>query len=218
MKKCIVIVSAVALALVIQGTAAAHVTVKPGDALTGAFQNFTVGVPTEKDVPTVSVKLDIPAGLQNVSPNVKPGWTIDIEKEGEGESAKVKSITWSGGSIPAGFRDEFVFSAKTPAEKASLQWKAYQTYEDGQVVAWDRSKENQPKKADGSPDFSASGPFSTTVVAAQSSEAPNDASNGSDDKAGTDATARLIALAGLAAGLASFAVATRKQKQPAAKK
>jgi uncharacterized protein YcnI len=116
----------------------AHVTVKPNTANAAAYQVFTVSVPVEKDIPTTQVRIVIPDGLKSVTPNVKPGWQINLAREGEGEAAKVTEITWSGGNIPAGQRDEFLFSTQVPAEEGKLAWKAYQTYEDGSVVSWDQ--------------------------------------------------------------------------------
>lgn len=108
----------------------AHVTVKPSEVTVASYQTFTVGVPVEKDIPTVSVKVLLPAGLESVTPYVKNGWKI---------SATGTEIVWTGGSIPAGQRDDFQFSAKTPAKEGHLIWKAYQTYSDGSVVAWDNA-------------------------------------------------------------------------------
>jgi len=136
----------VALSLVI-GTffsvtpAFAHVSVKPGEVGVGERMNFVVSVPTEEEDPTVQVRLVIPEGLQSVTPFVKQGWNIELKKTGEGEEAKVTEIIWSEGSIPAERRDEFLFSAQAPAEETSLIWKAYQTYGDGDVVAWENSPE-----------------------------------------------------------------------------
>jgi uncharacterized protein YcnI len=135
----------------------AHVVVKPSEVGAAAFQTFSVGVPVEKDNPTVSLRLVIPEGLKYVSPNVKPGWKIDIKKSGAGEDAAVTEITWTGGEIPPGQRDDFVFSAQAPAHQTSLIWKAYQTYNDGEVIAWDQ------KPSDKKDDKSVT-PYSTTKV------------------------------------------------------
>ena len=143
------------LLLAIPAAAMAHVVVKPAEVGVSKFQTFTTGVPNEKDAPTIQVRLVIPEGLNHVSPNVKPGWQIEIKKSGEGEDAKVTEIIWSGGSIPSGFRDEFVFSAQAPKEETSLNWKAYQTYQDGEVVAWDQ----EPKEG-----TEESKPYSVTKV------------------------------------------------------
>jgi uncharacterized protein YcnI len=149
----------------------AHVVVKPSEIGVGARANFVVSVPTEEDVPTIQVRLLIPEGLQSVRPNVKPGWTIEIVKTGEGEEAHVSEIIWSGGSIPAEQRDEFVFSAQAPAEETSLNWKAYQTYAGGMIVAWDKDPKeveeytkNNPSMEGDDDHHDAPKPFSVTKV------------------------------------------------------
>lgn len=143
MKKNILSVGLAGLALMLSITlVSAHAKVKPSQAGVGSFQTFTMGVPNEKDIPTVSVRLIIPEGLEMVTPNVKPGWRIStktIKPDPSSEEVKVTEIDWVGGSIPAGFRDDFVFSAKVPAKETTLQWKAYQTYSDGTIVSWDQA-------------------------------------------------------------------------------
>jgi uncharacterized protein YcnI len=194
------------------GVASAHVTVKPGEVVSGAFQTFTVGVPVEKGMATTNVKLEIPAGLDHVTPTVKPGWTIQIEKEGTGEDAIVKSITWSGSQIDSGYRDDFTFSAKTPDTPTELQWKAFQTYADGSVVAWNLTEDAQPTKADGSPDFSQSGPFSITKVLNESTQ--DAATKHAHDNAHTAQNAAnralYVGIAGILLALAAVYFATRK--------
>lgn len=193
----------------LSSTASAHVVVKPGDVTTGSFQTFTMGVPNEKGGAVVAVKLLIPDNVSSVTPTVKQGWTITTEKSGEGESAVVKSITWSGGTIGESLRDEFTFSAKTPDQAVDLQWKAYETYDSGLTVAWDKTASEQPKKADGSPDFSKSGPFSITKVAEKATNDDNasDASVTNKD----DTVARALGGAALLIGLSSIAITARKK-------
>ena len=156
--------------------AQAHVTVKPGEAGIGTYQPFSVSVPVEKDLPTTGVRLTIPAGVTAVMPNAKAGWKIDLtylaadaggngQKDAERPRKQVTEIAWTGGVIPAGQRDDFVFSAKVPSVESTLQWKAYQQYQDGTIVAWERDpKEPAAKNAAGKSDFSKSGPFSQTRV------------------------------------------------------
>jgi uncharacterized protein YcnI len=145
-----------AAGFLITTSVSAHVTVKPNQVGVGVFQSFSVGVPVEKDVPTVGVRLVIPEGLEYVTPNVKPGWKITVTKDGTGEDAKVTEINWTGGSIPAGQRDDFVFSAKAPIAATNVSWKAYQTYRDGTVVSWDQDPTL--------PMTETAGPYSTTAV------------------------------------------------------
>ncbi len=177
MKKFLSFVSLFLFSLIAASPSLAHVTVKPNQVGVGAYQTFNVSVPNERDNPTTGIRLVIPANLTSVSPNVKPGWNIEIKKAGEsmkgeilntGEKApdpeSVTEIIWTGGSVPAGMRDDFFFSAKAPADEGELNWQAYQTYSDGEVVTWDLSKDAQPKNAEGKEDFSVSGPYSTTKV------------------------------------------------------
>lgn len=197
------------------GLASAHVVVKPAEVVTAGFQTFTMGVPNEKSVANVGLKLMIPAGLKHVSPTVKPGWNITVEKAGEGEEATVTSISWSGGSIASGYRDDFTFSAQVPAETGDLQWKAYQTYADSVIVSWDKSTEDQPKKADGSPDFTSSGPFSVTKVVSET-QATTDLKATQQAAADANTAAKragYLAIAGLAIGVAAFVSSTKNSKK-----
>jgi uncharacterized protein YcnI len=140
----------------------AHVVVKPSEAGVGQYVTFSIGVPPEKGIPTTALRVVIPDGIESVRPNVKPGWKIEIKRNGEAENAKVTEIVWSGGSIPADQRDEFVFSAKVPAQATSVIWKAYQTYGDGSIVSWDQAPAKDEEKKDD--DSENTGPYSQTKI------------------------------------------------------
>lgn len=184
----------------------AHVTVKPGEVETATYQVFTVSVPNEKAIPTVSVKLLVPDALATITPTKKAGWEVALEREGDGDDVRVTSVTWSGGEITDGLRDEFSFSARTPDSPTELQWKAYQTYSDGTVVAWDQEAEGGGHESD-------SGPFSVTSVVEdiagdKSTDGVNNAA--SDDQASAD-RALYVAIAGVGVGLVALFLATRKK-------
>ena len=186
----------------------AHVVVKPGEVATATYQVFTVSVPNEKDISTVSVKVVIPEGMQSVTPTNKPGWTVATEKNSTNDGASVASITWSGGEIADGLRDEFTFSAKTPDEATEMQWKAYQTYADGTVVSWDQTEDDN---AHG--EGTTSGPLSVTNVVADV-----EASSGESDAVVADAQASAdralyVAVIGVVLGLVAVFLATQKSKK-----
>jgi uncharacterized protein YcnI len=183
--------------LVMMGTAWAHVVVKPAQVGVGSFQTFTTGVPNEQDQPTTGLRVVIPASLNYVSPNVKPGWTVNTKTTGEGESAKVTEITWTGGSVPAGQRDDFLFSAQVPAKAGDIQWKAYQTYADGTVVAWDQAP---AKDAD---DESVK-PYSTTQVVNDLAAASRTSSTPTDNRP------LYLSLAAVVVALLALVRSTRK--------
>jgi uncharacterized protein YcnI len=160
MKK-IIVGSMVIGSFALASVASAHAVVKPAEVPVGAFQTFTLGVPSETEFATTAVRLEIPEGVQHVTPNVKLGWRIELIKSGE----DVREIRWSGGRIPRDQRDEFLFSAQVPAEETKLAWKVSQTYSNGSVVEWDLDPSQEiPDGEEGAPDTSEQGPYSVTKV------------------------------------------------------
>lgn len=152
-KKLISGVAAAAI-LLVPALASAHVVVTPATANVGDYVTFNISVPNEKSSDVTALRLDVPAGLGEVTPTVKAGWTITTTKNG----GNITSISWAGGTIPVGLRDDFTFRAQAPAKATELDWKAYQTYADGTVVHWDQ-------KPAGSDDSTGdAGPYSVTKV------------------------------------------------------
>jgi uncharacterized protein YcnI len=131
----------------------AHVVVTPDQTGVGDRVTFNVSVPNERETAVTRLKVDIPAGVTDVMPNVMAGWTIETDKAGD----NVTAITWTG-TIPAGQRADFGFKAQVPAKAGEINWKAYQTYADGMTVNWDQ----KPDAKEGADETS--GPFSVTRV------------------------------------------------------
>lgn len=121
------------LFLLTPGLASAHASISPSQSSPSKYETFSLSVPVERSVPTTGIRIVIPDNVDRVTPVVKPGWKIRIVKVED----KVTEIIWSGGSIPVGQKDFFQFTARTPGEDATLIWKAYQTYQGGEIVAWD---------------------------------------------------------------------------------
>jgi uncharacterized protein YcnI len=144
---------AVFAVIALPAAAFAHVVVTPKQADTAQRLVFTVSVPNEKSVAVTHLKLTIPKGVADVLPTSKGGWDITTAKNSDGE---VAAIEWAG-TIPAGERQDFSFSAQAPEKAGELQWKAYQTYADGTIVHWDQN----PSASNESED---SGPYSVTAV------------------------------------------------------
>lgn len=211
-----VVFAGVGLALIVYPTLA-HVSVKPAEVGMGAYQTFAVNVPNEKEMATIQVRLVIPDGLESVMPNVKPGWVIttshaEEDKESdEDHHGSVTEIVWSGGNIPVGQRDEFAFSAKTPAQETNLMWKAYQTYADGTIVSWELGKDDtQPKDKDGKSDFSKVGPASYTKIVNDLDESVR-AENKSDDGKNDNLPAIMISLFALGLSGISLLMSSRRK-------
>jgi uncharacterized protein YcnI len=136
----------------------AHVVITPKEVSNESYQTFSMSVPVERNVATVGMRLIIPEGLESIRPTVKPGWKVEMKKEKRGDTEVITELVWTGGIIPAGFRDEFSFSAKT-GQPGTLIWKAYQTYVDKKIVAWDAA----PAQG-GHNHENVEGPYSQTVI------------------------------------------------------
>ncbi len=190
------------MALFIGSAASAHVVVTPRQVLTGERVTFSVSVPNEHDTPVVQVRLVIPDDLSSVRPHAKQGWNIEVTKTGEGENLSATEITWksAGANVPVDLKDDFLFSAKTPDTGGELKWKAYETYADGTVVAWEQDPASTQTD---------SKPYSITKVMSQA-EQPAATSEVND----IDATAKwalYTGIAGIVLGLIAISLATRKK-------
>jgi len=149
-KRCAVVgAAAAALVVLAAGPAAAHVEVVPESAPKGGSAILSFSVPNERDdASTTQLQVQFPQDhpIPSVSVQTKPGWTIAVEKKQlskpvqteDGEVSEVVStITWSGGEIKPGEFDLFTISAgPLPTKGSHLEFKALQTYSDGQVVRW----------------------------------------------------------------------------------
>ena len=121
------------VALVLVGTASvvhAHVTVVPRESQAGADQRYTVRVPTEGQVATTSVELEVPADMTIVEVVRGDGYAFETRREG----ARIVAITWKRDIAPRQSA-EFVFIARNP-KAAQVAWKAHQRFADGTSADW----------------------------------------------------------------------------------
>lgn len=155
MKRIVPVFIVVAVLFAFAGQVSAHVTLSPKEAVVG-YTTFTVNVPTEKEIPTVEVRVVVPEGVEVHGVAPVSGWShtekkADMEAntgtdhKGEGsEHGKVTEILWTGGKIAEGEFVQFPISVSYAGDPKSLVWKAYQKYSDGSVVAWDDTNEKSP--------------------------------------------------------------------------
>jgi uncharacterized protein YcnI len=118
------------------GIASAHVTVLPQEATQGAYEKFTVRVPSEKESATIKVEVRFPVEAVTVSRfEPKPGWTYELARSADN---KITGVTWTatGDGLGATEFGEFNMSGKVADNATAISWKAYQTYKDGSVVEW----------------------------------------------------------------------------------
>lgn len=198
MKKIITsILSAMSIVVLMPLAAFAHMVVTPAQANVGSSVEFNISVPNERTATVSSLKLSIPAGVTDVQPDVKGGWTIDTTKNGD----TVSAITWTG-TIPAGQRADFGFKAQVPASAGDIAWKATQTYADGVVVNWDQT----PTAHETDTDNATSGPYSITTV----SDDLNQSNTTKDASSNQASLAFVFSIVALALSVLTFVWRRRK--------
>ena len=116
-----------AFALAYATLAFAHIRIAPTESVPGAREKYTMRIPNEKQVNTIRVEGEFPAGLQIYDFEFKPGWKIDFKKD---ESGKIVGATWTGKVQPYEFV-EFGMLGINPKEETNLVWRFVQYYEDG---------------------------------------------------------------------------------------
>jgi uncharacterized protein YcnI len=108
----------------------AHVSIMPRDSRPGTSERYTVRVPTEGQVATVEVELEIPEGV-TIRPQATAGWTHSLKRTG----GRVASIIWTT-NIPPGEFAEFGFIGRNPKSGGTIVWKVHQRYADGTASHW----------------------------------------------------------------------------------
>lgn len=189
MKKYVIALSmSIAMLFALGGTAFAHVTVSPRSSSPAAWETYTIKVPNEKDIPTTGVRLVMPEGGVFHGSSVNQEWDVETVKKGD----KVTEIKWTGGEVPAEQFEVFQITVQNPPKPTTLVWKAYQTYEDGSVVAWVQKEDGEK-------------PASRTELAADEAEAKPE-----DDGAATQTP--IISIAALLLSIGAMATALLKRQ------
>ena len=153
----IVVLAAVVAAttLISVGVAAAHVSVVPSSLPKGGFQILSFSVPNEEeDANTVSVEVTVPTKYPIAFVSVKPmtGWTITTEKTTLREAGEDRRRRRSprrcrrsrgrrprAASNPASSTSSPISAGPLPTKPSKLEFKAVQTYSDGDHRALDRA-------------------------------------------------------------------------------
>ena len=132
----------------------AHGVLTPFSGTSGApHQFFAVLAPTEKDIPCIEMKIELPpewkeAGGQIDRVQRDPLWDITVERD---EDDWIKSVTWSGAEAPDYSFIKFDLIMTLPKLVGMQQIKIWQTYSDGSTVGWieDRTEEGVERPAAG---------------------------------------------------------------------
>lgn len=196
--------------------ALAHVTAQPGIAEQGGYSVIALRVPTESDTAgTVALQVTLPTDhpITSVRTSPRPGWTATmtrtplnppVEVHGRTVTEAVSSVTWTadpGVRIGPGEFAEFPLSLGPLPEVDRLVLPAVQTYDDGEVVAWD-----EPPTADGSEPERPAPVVTLTPAEGDSGHHTTAAAATGGSTGGTDTTARWLGGAGLLVGALGLGV------------
>ncbi|MGW1516498.1 YcnI family copper-binding membrane protein [Streptomyces sp. NPDC002287] len=221
--------------LALSGTAFAHVSVQPGEAVKGGYATINFKVPNERDnASTTQLEVNFPVDqpLTSVMPQDIPGWTSTVEKSkldkplnvhGKQVNEVVTKVTWTGGKIEPGKFQQFSVSVgKLPDNADKMVFKAIQTYDNNEVVRWiEETKEGAAEPQNPAPVLkltaAAAGADDHDAKPADAKNAAKDAGKDEHDeataKSGSDTTARALGIAGIVIGLGgvAFGVASRRR-------
>jgi len=136
------------LALLVAGTASAHVIATPTYVASGGSQAIIFLGPNERERPMTSFTVTVPAGLEIAHAHPIDGWT---------EQTTQTTATWSGGSLAPNADIPFRVTLKATADPGLLQAKAEQRYADGGIVSWPIGITILPAKASPSQNFALAG-------------------------------------------------------------
>jgi uncharacterized protein YcnI len=114
-------------ALVLVGTAAAHVVATPAYLPSGSSESIVFSGPNERDAPMIAFSATVPAGLAIVHAHEIEGWN---------ESVNGSTATWRGGPLAANEEIGFGMTLKADADPSVVEVQARQRYADGGVVSW----------------------------------------------------------------------------------
>jgi uncharacterized protein YcnI len=191
---------ATAALLAVAAPAAAHVDVLPTTVTQGEATEFTARVPSERDLPTTRVRLDVPEQVTVYSLGEPPrGWDVTPIRGADG---RIRSIVWGGGSIPPERYADFTFLGTAFGEGEAV-WPARQTYADGQVKPWTGPPETEGAVESGPGD---PGPAARVTIAAEGAAPATGGSTSSSSSSSSDDSGVGIWLGVIAIAIAALAM------------
>ncbi len=200
--RALIVLAAAAAWLAFAGAALGHIEVLPASVPAGEATEFTIRVPSERDVATTRVAVEFPSQVTVFSfAEPPPGWRLTPRRLPDG---RFRGVVYTGGSIPPGRYADFRVLG-TPFEEGLAVWPARQTYADGQVKPWTGTPElpGEAREAESGP--TDPGPAPAVEIGAPGSGGAAPASE-DDDGSGTAIWLGVIAigislLAAVAVGL-----------------
>lgn len=209
--------------------ASAHVSVSSDDASQGGFGIATFSVPNESDTAaTTKIEVDLPtdAPFAFVSAQAKPGWTVETTTEkldepvtnGEFEVTEATStITWTatGDGIAPGEYDTFGLSGGPFPDADELMLPVVQTYDDGEVAAWDQEQTGDTELEMPAPVLALTASTGGDAEASSTDQTQDDTQAVSASSSDSDGIALTIAIAAAVVAVAALLVSVRQNRRRA---
>ncbi|MFO7690472.1 MAG: YcnI family protein [Cryobacterium sp.] len=214
----------VVLALAAPLGASAHVSVLPDSTAAGAYTVLTFSNAHGcEGSPTTGITIDIPKGIDSVSPTINPGWTAAKVMNAD----RVGQVTYTAETpLQDGFRTTFALSLQLPAdaEGETLEFPVLQSCAEGETD-WNQTAvdgEAEPDlpapfivvgaAADDTHDHSSSEDHAGAETGTQDTVVAETASTSSSSS--DDTLARVLGVGGLVAGAIGIVLAvTARRKQ-----
>jgi uncharacterized protein YcnI len=209
--------------LLLAGPAAAHIEPTVESAPAGGYLTFSLQVPHGcGEGGTNKLEVQIPDGIDSVTPGVVPGWTIARTvvpldppvDDGEGGqlTERTSVVTWSGGPLAHDQLQLFPLSVKLPDSGSSVSFPTIQSCDNGQTTSWIEAT----KEGEDEPDH----PAPTIELTAATGDEHGDAEEASDTTGDSDSdddgSSRVFGITGIALGAVGIALggqALRRTRQ-----
>ncbi|QTX05596.1 YcnI family protein [Agromyces archimandritae] len=200
--------------------ASAHVTVDPSSTAAGGYAvlDFSLGHGCEGS-PTTTLTIDIPEGIESVTPQMNPNWTVEKVADGDAVRQVVyRAVT----PLEDGFRDTVSVQVRLPEDAAgeTLEFPVLQECTEGETN-WNEPSGDGAEPASPAPvvhvteavadphgGHGAAGAGSTDEATAGTSEAA--------DETPVDVFARVAGIGGLVLGVVALVVALTSRRRGAA--
>jgi uncharacterized protein YcnI len=218
-------------ALALPAAASAHVTMNPNTSTAGAFTKLDIRVPNEQsNASTVKLQLQFPDGFAFASYEPRADWRVKVTRAklpspvqtDDGPITEgVKTITWTGSGSGLGrigpdqFMD-FPLSVQIPENAAgkTLQFKAIQTYSNGDIVRWIGAADSEHPAPHVTVTAAVAGSSGSAVPAAPAAPA-RPADGGGSDTIGV--VALIVGGIGLVAAAAALVITRRPRPNGSAR-
>ena len=194
--------------------ASAHVGVTPSTTEAGEYALLTFSVPHGCDgSATTKVAIDIPKGIDVVTPTINDGWTVEKETEpveGAEGNERVSRVTYTAKKpLPDGYRDAFELNAPLPTEPGqTLLFPTTQTCEKGETN-WNEVPKDGQTEDDldaPAPAITLTEPESESAEEASTSEATGSSDAAESTEASSDDSSDALAWTALGVGAAGVVI------------